>query len=145
MASKPKVFYTATATATGNGRKGHVRSSDGLVDFDLATPKPLTTATKTNPEQLFAAGYAACFNSAYQNAAKKMRAKVTSADVTAHVGIGPISLSAFGLAVTLEVAVTGVDQATAEAIAQKAHEMCPYSNATRGNIEVEISVTAHEE
>lgn len=142
MAAKPKVFYTATATASGDGRKGHVRSSDGLIDMELATPKPLTTATKTNPEQLFAAGYAACFNSAYQSAAKKMRAPLGSSDVTAKVGIGPISLKAFGLAVTLEIETTGVDKATAEEIAEAAHEMCPYSNATRGNIEVDIVVKA---
>ncbi|WP_084103572.1 organic hydroperoxide resistance protein [Demequina sp. NBRC 110056] len=141
MADKPKVFYTATATATGDGRNGHVATDDGLLDLDLATPKPFKKAERTNPEQLFAAGYSACFNSAIGQAAKSLKAKVEDSQVTAKVGIGPIGLrGGFGLAVTLQVRLVGVDEETARSIVDKAHEVCPYSNATRGNIEVDLEV-----
>ena len=142
MADKPKVFYTATAVATGDGRAGHVATDDGLIDLDLQIPMPLRKTTKSNPEQLFASGYAACFNSAFQGAAKSMKAPLTASEVTAKVGIGPVSLTRFALAVTLEVTAHGVDQDTADAIARKADEMCPYSNAIRGNVEVVLKVTA---
>jgi len=141
MPDKPKVFYTATALATGDGRNGHVATDDGLLDLDLATPKPFKKAERTNPEQLFAAGYSACFNSAIGQAAKALKVKLEDSHVTAKVGIGPIGLrGGFGLAVTLEVTLTGVDEDTARAVADKAHEVCPYSNATRGNIEVDVHV-----
>ncbi|MFW2514382.1 Ohr family peroxiredoxin [Demequina sp. SO4-13] len=145
MTTKPKVFYTATATATGDGRNGHVATDDALLDLDLATPKPFRQAERTNPEQLFAAGYAACFNSAIGQAAKQLKVKVQDSTVTGKVGIGPLGLTGgFGLAVTLEVhvvGVVGVDDETARRVADKAHEVCPYSNATRGNIPVEVTVT----
>ena len=140
---KPKVFYTATATATGDGRNGHVATDDGLVEFELATPKPFGKQSKTNPEQLFAAGFSACFNSAFQMTAKKAKAPLTDSQVTAKVGIGPVGLKGgFGLAVTLQIRTEGLDQATAQELAEAAHEVCPYSNATRGNIEVKLEVTA---
>ncbi|WNM28619.1 Ohr family peroxiredoxin [Demequina capsici] len=144
MTAKPKVFYTATATATGDGRNGHVASADGLIDMDLVTPNPITTPRKANPELLFASGYSACYNSAFQGAAKSMKVRIEGSSVTAKVGIGPVSLHEFALTVTLKVDAYGIDQATAQAIADKADQMCPYSNAVRGNIEVNVEVTAHE-
>ena len=137
---RPKAFYTAQAVATGDGRNGHVTSSDGLLDLDLVIPNPITTPKKTNPEQLFAAGFAACFNSAFQGAAKLLKVKLAASEVTARVAIGPVALNRFGLGVRLAVTATGIDQETAERIAEKAEQMCPYSNATRGNIPVEIEV-----
>ncbi|WP_082104558.1 organic hydroperoxide resistance protein [Demequina soli] len=138
----PKAFYTAEATATGDGRNGHVRTSDGLLDVELVIPNPITKPKKTNPEQLFASGFAACFNSAFQGAAKLMKVKLTDSTVTAKVGIGPVALNRFGLGVRLHVTAEGIDQETAERVMEKAEQMCPYSNATRGNIPVEITVTA---
>ncbi|MFW7415247.1 organic hydroperoxide resistance protein [Demequina sp. SO4-18] len=141
-ATKPKVFYTATATATGDGRNGHVATDDGLLNLDLATPKPFKKAERTNPEQLFAAGYAACFNSAIGQAAKQLKVDVEDSTVTGKVGIGALGLTGgFGLAVTLEVHLVGVDEETARRVADRAHEVCPYSNATRGNIPVRVTVT----
>lgn len=137
----PKAFYTAEATATGDGRNGHVTTSDGLLDVDLVIPSPLTKPKKTNPEQLFASGFAACFNSAFQSAAKLMKVRLEGSSVTARVGIGPVALNRFGLGVRLRVTASGVDQETADRIAERAEQMCPYSNATRGNIPVEIQVT----
>lgn len=137
----PKAFYTAQARATGDGRNGHVRSSDGLLDLDLVIPNPITAPKRTNPEQLFAAGFAACFNSAFQGAAKLLKVKLPASEVTARVGIGPVALNRFGLGVRLTVTAEGIDQETAERVAEKAEQMCPYSNATRGNIPVEIEVT----
>ncbi|MFV0287406.1 MAG: organic hydroperoxide resistance protein [Demequina sp.] len=139
---KPQVFYTAVATATGSGRDGHVATDDGLVEFDLATPKPGAAPTRTNPEQLFAAGYAACFNSALQMTAKREKSALTGAQVTAEVGIGQIDSGGFGLTVTLKLRTEGVDQDAAQDLAEMAHQVCPYSNATRGNIEVNLEVTA---
>ncbi|WP_369345437.1 organic hydroperoxide resistance protein [Demequina pelophila] len=137
----PKAFYTAQAHATGNGRNGHVASSDGLLDLDLVIPNPITKPKKTNPEQLFAAGFSACFNSAFQGAAKVMKVKLEASEVTARVGIGPLALHRFGLGVKLKVTAHGIDQETAERVAVKAEQMCPYSNATRGNIAVDVEVT----
>ncbi|WP_084830110.1 organic hydroperoxide resistance protein [Demequina rhizosphaerae] len=136
----PKAFYTAQATATGDGRNGRVATSDGLLDLDLVIPNPITKPKKTNPEQLFASGFAACFNSAFQGAAKLLKVKLIESEVTARVGIGPVALNRFGLGVRLAVTATGIDQETAERVAEKAEQMCPYSNATRGNIPVEIEV-----
>ena len=137
----PKAFYTAEATATGNGRNGHVSSSDGLLDLELVIPNPITKPKKTNPEQLFASGFAVCYNSAFQGAAKLMKVTLVESMVTARVGIGPVALNRFGLGVRLHVTAVGIDQETAERVAQKAEQMCPYSNATRGNIPVDIAVT----
>ncbi|MDN4472736.1 Ohr family peroxiredoxin [Demequina zhanjiangensis] len=144
MTAKPKVFYTAVATATGDGRSGHVSSKDGLIDLDLVIPNPITTPKKANPELLFASGYSACYNSAFQSAAKSMKIKLAGSHVTARVGIGPVSMHEFALAVTLQVEAFGIDQETAEQIAAKADLMCPYSNAVRGNIDVTVEVTARE-
>jgi osmotically inducible protein OsmC len=136
------VLYTAVATATGEGRNGHSRSSDGLVDVDLAIPKEMGGAGgATNPEQLFAAGYAACFHSALKLVAQQQKAAITDSAVTAEVGIGPNDAGGFGLEVALHVELGGVDQATADALVEAAHQVCPYSNATRGNIPVTVDAT----
>lgn len=132
-----KPLYTAVATATG-GRNGHVKSDNGVLDLDVRMPKALGGASDnyTNPEQLFAAGYSACFDSALNRVISLSNTKVESTTVTAKVSIGQLGNGAFGLAVELDVTVKGVDKETAQALVAKAHEVCPYSNATRGNIEV---------
>ncbi|MFY0408999.1 organic hydroperoxide resistance protein [Solicola sp. PLA-1-18] len=132
-----KIIYTARASATG-GRGGHATSDDGVLDVDLAAPKEMGGAGgATNPEQLFAAGYAACFQGALGVLARTKGYDTSGSLVTAEVGIGP-SNGSYGLAVKLIVQIPDVDQATAQEIADAAHEVCPYSNATRGNIPVEI-------
>jgi len=136
-----KVLYTAQATATG-GRDGHARSSDGVLDVGLAMPASLggSGAAGTNPEQLFAAGYAACFLSAVRLVAGQRKVTIDDgASVTAEVDIGPKS-GGFGLGVRLKVQLPGLDPSTAEAIVETAHQVCPYSNATRGNIDVGLVV-----
>ena len=137
-----QVLYTAEAVATGAGRAGEVRSSDGVIDEILAIPKELggPGGDATNPEQLFAAGYAACFNSALALVARQAKVDMPSSSVTARVGIGPQGGGGFGLTATLIVDIPNVDKAVAEDLAAKAHMVCPYSNATRGNIEVELRV-----
>lgn len=138
-----KILYTAVATATG-GREGHVRSDDGILDASLVVPSSMggPGGQSTNPEQLFAAGYAACFEGAVRLAAKEASLTVgPDTKVTAHVGIGPRQAGGFELAVTLEVHVDGVDKDRAEELATTAHEkICPYSHATRGNVDVQIQV-----
>ena len=135
-----KVLYTAHATATGEGRNGHARTSDGLLDIDLATPKEMGGAGgATNPEQLFAAGYAACFHSALKVVGRREKADVDGSVVDAEVGIGPNDQGGFGLQVALNVTLPHVDQDAADRIVAAAHEVCPYSNATRGNIDVTLS------
>jgi Ohr subfamily peroxiredoxin len=137
-----KVLYTAAAMSTGDARNGHVRSSDGRLDFDLAIPKEMGgSGDATNPEQLFAAGYAACFHSALKAVTGQRKAKVTDSSVSAEVGIGPNDAGGFGLTVALHVELSGVDQATADELVAAAHQVCPYSNATRGNIEVTLDTT----
>lgn len=136
------VLYTTNATASG-GRDGRAVSADSRLDVQLATPKELGGAggTGTNPEQLFAAGYAACFLSALKLVAGKSKAALPAdTTVTAEVGIGPNDRGGFGLAVSLRVATPGMEAATAEALVAKAHEVCPYSNATRGNIDVKLAL-----
>jgi Ohr subfamily peroxiredoxin len=137
------ILYRATATAKG-GRAGHVASSDGVLALDLAMPRELGGDGRraTNPEQLFAAGYSACFDSALNHVARLKKIAVSDTEVSAEVGIGARAEGGFGLAVALSVKVGGVDQATAEALVQAAHAVCPYSNATRGNIEVTLTTTA---
>ncbi|MEV4412941.1 organic hydroperoxide resistance protein [Catellatospora sp. NPDC049609] len=131
-------LYTAVATATGDGRDGKVRSSDGLLETAVATPAELGGAGgATNPEQLFAAGYAACFHSALRVVARRAKAELGETEVTARVGIGRAG-TGFGLAVTLEIALPGVPADTARQLVDAAHQVCPYSNATRGNIDVEL-------
>ena len=134
--------YTAIATATGDGRNGHTRSSDGFVDVDLATPVEMGGAGgATNPEQLFAAGYAACFLSALKLIARQQKATISDASVTAEVGIGPNDAGGFGLEVALHVELGGLEQAAAEQLVEAAHQVCPYSNATRGNVPVTLETT----
>jgi Ohr subfamily peroxiredoxin len=135
MTADIKVLYTATATASGDGRSGKVRSSDGLVDTVLAVPAELGgPGGATNPEQLFAAGYAACFQSALRLVARKSKVNIDGSEVTAKVGFGPQGLG-YGLTVTLEISLPGVEPAIAQQLTETAHQVCPYSNATRGNIE----------
>jgi osmotically inducible protein OsmC len=137
-----KVLYTAEATATG-GREGRTSSSDGNIDVQLSIPSELGgpgTPGTTNPEQLFAVGYASCFHSAVKRIAKQRDLPADASSVTARVGFGPAGGGSFGLTVDLLVRLPGVDRAAAEAVAARAHEVCPYSNATRGNIPVEVTV-----
>ncbi|MES2034384.1 MAG: organic hydroperoxide resistance protein [Pseudomonadota bacterium] len=129
------VLYTATATASG-GRDGSAKSDDGVLDVALSTPKGLGgpgTAGATNPEQLFAAGYAASFDSALRFVARAQ-------GVTVQVGIGPNATGGFGLEVALNVSLPGLDREAAEKLVETAHQVCPYSNATRGNIDVKLTV-----
>ena len=133
--------YTAEALATGAGRNGHVRSTDSLVDLDLAIPREMGgPGGATNPEQLFAAGYAACFHSALQMVARQEKVELGDSSVGARVGIGGDGRGGFALEVTLEVVVPDLDRDTAQALADKAHRVCPYSNATRGNVDVVVDV-----
>lgn len=135
-------IYTATATATGEGRDGRSRSSDGILDVGLAVPTEMGGAGgATNPEQLFAAGYAACFHSALKLVARRDGVAVEDSAVTADVSIHPTDGGGFQLSVDLEVELGGVDQAQADALVEAAHQVCPYSNATRGNIDVNVTAT----
>ncbi|MBX3186017.1 MAG: organic hydroperoxide resistance protein [Labilithrix sp.] len=132
-----KRLYTATATAT-SGRDGRAKSDDGLLDVALAPPPALGgSGAGTNPEQLFAAGYAACFGSAASHVARAQKIKSGPIAVTARVSLGPVG-QAFGLAVELVVDIPELPREQAEALVRAAHEVCPYSNATRGNIAVEV-------
>jgi Ohr subfamily peroxiredoxin len=136
-------LYTAKAHAVG-GRNGTVRSDDGLLDLQLALPKELGgKGGATNPEQLFAAGYAACFENAVIHVTRNKATKVRDGDieVDATVGIGPNSDGGFALTVALDVVIAGVDEVTAESIVHEAHATCPYSNAVKGNVAVAISVS----
>ncbi len=137
------VLYSTAATATG-GRDGRARTADGALEVALSTPRELGGAggAGNNPEQLFAAGYAACFLGAMKFVASQGGGAKVPADakVTATVGIGPRSEGGFGLAVALAVELPGVDRAAAEALVAKAHQVCPYSNATRNNIDVKLTV-----
>jgi osmotically inducible protein OsmC len=137
-----KLLYEAQAVATGEGRNGRSRSSDGVLDLELAIPKEMggPGGTATNPEQLFAAGYAACFHSALQVVARRERLAVADSSVAARVGLQANANRGFELTVALDVALPGVDPATAEDLVAKAHAVCPYSNATRGNVDVELKV-----
>lgn len=137
-----KPLYTASATAVG-GRNGSVKSSDGVLDLKLAYPKELggPGGAATNPEQLFAAGYAACFENALLRVARERKQPIRESNVTAHVTIGRNEQNFFELAVTLEVSVPDRDKAEIHELAKIAHEeVCPYSRATRGNIEVKVQV-----
>jgi Ohr subfamily peroxiredoxin len=136
-----ETVYTAEALATGAGRNGRARTTDGRVDLALAVPKEMGgSGDGANPEQLFAAGYAACYHSAMQAVARQEKVKLGDSSVGARVGIGGNGQGGFALEVTLEVVVPGLDQDAAQDLVQKAHQVCPYSNATRGNIEVTLSV-----
>ena len=139
-----KKLYTATATANDAGRNGRTRTDDGSLDLKLSMPQGMggPGGDGTNPEQLFAMGYAACFANALRSSARRdgREEVVEGATVTAHVDIGAIGGGRFGLAVTLDVTVPELEQEDAEQLVAKAHDRCPYSNATRGNIPVEIAV-----
>lgn len=133
-------LYTAVATAT-HGREGRAASSDGVLDLALGMPEALGgNGQGTNPEQLFAAGYAACFGSALGLVGRQAKVDVSDAAVTAEVSIGQQG-EGFGLAVTLRVELPdSVDEATGRKLVEQAHQVCPYSNATRGNIEVDLVI-----
>jgi len=135
-----KVLYTASAKASG-GRDGRATSDDGLLDVKLAPPKELGgMGGATNPEQLFAAGYSACFLGALKHVAGMEKVAVPAdASVSGKVGIGPIP-AGFGIEAALTVSLPGMDRAVAQSLVDKAHQVCPYSNATRGNIEVTITL-----
>jgi Ohr subfamily peroxiredoxin len=134
-------LYTAVATSTGDGRNGHVRSDDGLIDTDVRMPAGLGgPGGATNPEQLFAAGYAACFHSAVKAVARGGKLDVTGTEITTRVSIGSNGAGGFQLAVELDLHVPNLDKAAAQDLLEKAHQVCPYSNATRGNIEVVLAV-----
>ncbi len=133
-------LYTAKATATG-GREGHAVSDDGILDVDLQPPKEMGgPGGATNPEQLFAAGFAACFQSALGVVGRRGGVDTSASTVEADVSIGPIPGGAYGLAVAIRVTIPGVDEATARSLTEAAHQVCPYSNATRGNIDVTLEV-----
>lgn len=135
-----KPVYETTVTASG-GRDGRVVSKDGVIDLEVRTPKEMRGpgGAYTNPEQLFAAGYAACFDSALNFVARTDRKKITS-QVTATVGLKLAGLSGFELVVTLDVLVEGVDRDTALKLLEKAHKTCPYSKALRKNVEVKVNL-----
>ncbi|MFM2422890.1 MAG: hypothetical protein RL291_1420 [Pseudomonadota bacterium] len=135
-----KVIYTARAHTTG-GRDGTSRSDDGLLDVKLAPPKAMGgSGAATNPEQLFAAGYSACFMGALKHVAGMKKVAVpANAAIDAEVDIGPIT-QGFGIAARLKVSLPGMDRAVAQDLVNTAHQVCPYSNATRGNIDVTIEV-----
>lgn len=137
-----KAIYTTSATATG-GRDGSARSDDGSVDVKLVIPKEMggPGGIGANPEKLFAAGYSACFLGAMKAVSGKEGVKVPAeSTVTATIGFGPRDEGGFGITAALSIDLPGIDQADAERLMQAAHEVCPYSNATRGNVDVALSV-----
>ncbi|MEI9937148.1 MAG: organic hydroperoxide resistance protein [Pseudomonadota bacterium] len=141
MSTEPKVLekrmYTAIASAT-NGREGRIKSDDGTLDLPVAPPKAMGgNGAGTNPEQLFAAGYSACFGSAFNHVARLQKIKTGPVTITAHVTIGTVG-EAFGLAVELVAEAPELAREQAEALLHAAHQVCPYSNATRGNIVVDL-------
>jgi Ohr subfamily peroxiredoxin len=134
-----KALYTATATAHG-GREGHVRSDDGILDLDLRIPKSMggPGGAATNPEQLFAAGYSACFESALRYVARQQKKPITDAHITARVTLNTTDDQRFVLSVELRGRIEGMPKDEAQALMHAAHQVCPYSNATRGNVDVQI-------
>ncbi len=136
-----KTLYTARATAHG-GRSGHAVSSDGILDVKLEPPKEMGGAGgATNPEQLFAAGYAACFQSALAVVGRRANVDTSGSLVEADVSIGTVPGGGYGLSVALKIAIPGVDRATVRSLTEAAHKVCPYSNATRGNIDVTLEAS----
>ncbi|PPF26977.1 organic hydroperoxide resistance protein [Rathayibacter tritici] len=134
-------LYTAIAHASGGGRDGHVRTEDDRLDLDTRAPQELGGSGEgTNPEQLFAAGYSACFLSALHGAGRQLKIDTTDAAVSASVSIGKNDSDGFGLAVELDVYVPKASAEDAQKVADAAHQLCPYSNATRGNIPVQINL-----
>lgn len=140
-----KTLYTIAATATG-GRNGHVRSENGVLDLEVRMPKSLGGANDeySNPEMLFAAGYSACFDSALNRVIKLSNTPAGETTVTASVSIGQIDNGSFGLAVKLHANIPNVSMEVAKSLIDKAHQVCPYSNAIRGNIEVILSVSNND-
>jgi lipoyl-dependent peroxiredoxin len=135
------VMYTAIAHATRDGRSGHVETEDGQLTFEMRIPKEMGgPGGGANPELLFAAGYSACFHSALRLVGRARKADVTDSAVSASVGIGQLPNGGFGLTVALDVHLPKVDHDAAEALVAAAHQVCPYSNATRNNIDVTLSV-----
>ena len=136
-----KRLYTAVATATA-GRDGRAKTDDGVLDVVLQPPKALggSGAVGTNPEQLFAAGYAACFHSALKLVAGKAKLDTSDSEVVADFSLGMLEAGGFGLTAHLEVSLPALDDVTAEQHVAQAHQVCPYSNATRGNMQVTLSV-----
>ena len=137
-----KTLYTTSVTAKG-GRDGHVESENGILELDVRTPKALGGASDdfANPEMLFAAGYSACFDSALNLVIKRAKMETGETTVQAKVSIGQIENGGFGLAVELDVNVPGGTLEEAQSLVEQAHQVCPYSNATRNNIEVQLAVT----
>jgi osmotically inducible protein OsmC len=134
-------LYTAEASVRG-GRDGHGRSSDGVLDLDIRPPKELGgSGTGTNPEQLFALGYGACFQSAMGVVARRLKLDTNQSTVTVRVSLGPVEGGAYGIAVEIDVTIPGLERDRAEGLVRAAHEVCPYSNATRGNVDVVLKVT----
>ncbi|HEY4539392.1 MAG TPA: organic hydroperoxide resistance protein [Faecalibacter sp.] len=140
-----KTLYTADATVIG-GRNGRVQSQNGVLDIEVRMPKALGGANDeyANPEMLFAAGYASCFDSALNVVIKQSKITTGETSVTAKVSIGQLENMGFGLAVELDITIPGVEQKIAEELVEKAHQICPYSNATRGNIEVKLKVSTQD-
>lgn len=136
-----KTLYTAEVTATG-GRSGHVKSTDGVIDLDVSVPEGLGGKRgNSNPEQLFAAGYASCFQSALLLVAGKQRINLEKdSTVTAHVSLNQLDDESYGLSVKLDVDLKSLDKEQARQLVNQAHEVCPYSVGTRGNINVELNV-----
>lgn len=136
-------IYTAEALSTGSGRDGHVRTDDGKLDLELSVPAGLGggAGSGTNPEQLFAAGYAACFHSALHAVARAQKVSLGDSSVGSRVHIGSNGQGGFQLAVELEVVIPDLPHDQAQALADAAHQVCPYSNATRGNIDVLVTVS----
>jgi len=141
MNKQPEILYTATATATG-GREGHARTSDGRLDVDLDVPSEMggTGGPGTNPEQLFAVGYAACFQSALLRIATGRKLDVSGSRITARVEIGLLKTGGLGLAAALDLEAPGISRTEAVELMERAHQDCPYSRATRGNIDVTLTV-----
>jgi osmotically inducible protein OsmC len=141
MSEQPEILYTAEATATG-GREGHARTSDGRLDVDLDVPGEMggTGGPGTNPEQLFATGYAACFQSSILRFASARNVDLSGTRITARVGIGPLKSGGFGLAASLDLDAPQISRGDAVELMKRAHETCPYSRATRGNIDVTLTV-----
>lgn len=137
-----KPLYTTEALATGGGRDGHVDVAESDLAFDLAVPTAMGgSGAGANPEQLFAAGYSACFHSALQAVARLQKVAIDGSSVGARVTIGSEESGGFSLAIELEVVIPELDHDSAQALADAAHQVCPYSNATRGNIPVVVTVT----
>ncbi|TDQ57444.1 Ohr subfamily peroxiredoxin [Mesocricetibacter intestinalis] len=134
-----KIFYKTSATATG-GRSGYTRTDDGSIGFDLVSFQDDSGKQGTNPEQLFAMGYAACFDSAMNLVAGQMKLEPTQASTSVGVGIGQKADGTFSLDLDITITVAGLSEAEARALIQRAHEVCPYSNAVRGNLDVRLHV-----